>query len=49
VPPDGAVALLEVLLAEGLEADEVRRVLPHLPVEAATVERVAGLLDVAGG
>jgi hypothetical protein len=27
----------------------VRRVLPHLPVEAATVERVAGLLDVAGG
>jgi hypothetical protein len=49
VPPDGAAALLEVLLAEGLEADEVRRVLPHLPVEAATVERVAGLLDVAGG
>jgi hypothetical protein len=44
VPPDRAAALLGALQAEGLEAEEVLRVLPHLPVEGATVEAVAGLL-----
>jgi hypothetical protein len=48
VPPDRAPALLAALLAEGLEADEVRRVLPHLPVEGATVDGVAALLDAGG-
>lgn len=36
--------LVEVLLAEGLEADEVLRVLPDLPVQPDTVDRVAVLL-----
>jgi hypothetical protein len=44
VPPDRAPDLLDALLAEGLEPDEVRRVLPHLPVEDGTVGRVAELL-----
>jgi hypothetical protein len=44
VPPDRAPELLDALLAEGLEPDEVRRVLPQLPVEEPTVDRVADLL-----
>jgi hypothetical protein len=44
VPPDRAPELLDALLAEGLEPEEVRRVLPQLPVEEPTVDRVADLL-----
>jgi hypothetical protein len=44
VPPARAADLLDALLAEGLEPEEVHRVLPHLPVEEPTVERVAELL-----
>ena len=47
VPPDRAPELLDALLAEGLEPDEVRRVLPQLPVEEPTVDRVADLLTRA--
>jgi hypothetical protein len=44
VPAGQAPELLDALLAEGLEPDEVQRVLPHLPVEGRTVDRVADLL-----
>jgi hypothetical protein len=44
VPPGQAPALLDALLGEGLEPEEVQRVLPHLPVEGPTVDRVADLL-----
>jgi hypothetical protein len=44
VPAQRAGDLLAALLAEGLEDDEVGRVLPHLPVEQATVDAVAALL-----
>jgi len=47
VPPDRAPELLDALLAEGLEPEEVRRVLPQLPVEEPTVDRVADLLTRA--
>jgi hypothetical protein len=45
VPPDEAARLLAVLRAEGLEPEEVREVLPHLPVLADTAEQVDDLLD----
>jgi len=45
VPPEQARALLVALLEEGLEADEVRRALDHLPVLADTAEQVTDLLD----
>jgi hypothetical protein len=48
VPAGEAPALLDALLAEGLEPDEVQRVLPHLPVEGPTVDRVAHLLADLG-
>jgi hypothetical protein len=49
VPPQEAARLLAVLRAEGLEPDEVRVVLPHLPVLADTAERVDDLLDEGAG
>jgi hypothetical protein len=45
VPPAQAGRLLEVLLAEGLEADEIPAVLVHLPVDPAAAARVASLLQ----
>jgi len=44
VPPDAAARLLEELVARGLEDDEVERVLPDLPLETATAERISELL-----
>ncbi len=41
VPPEQAPALLEALVAEGLEPEEVLEVLPHLPVLADTADAVA--------
>jgi hypothetical protein len=43
VPPVHAGRLLELLLEGGLEVDELPRVLPHLPVEPATVDAVVAL------
>jgi hypothetical protein len=48
VAPSAAERLLEQLLAHGLEADEVGAVLPHLPVEAATVDEVVTMIRAAG-
>jgi hypothetical protein len=48
VPPEEAGRLLETLLAEGLEPEELRQALPHLPVLADTAERVGDLLDREG-
>jgi hypothetical protein len=48
VPPAEAAGLLTALLAEGLEAEEVVLVLPHLPVEEPTVGAVTALLAGAG-
>jgi hypothetical protein len=45
VAPDAATQLLVALLQEGLELDEIRQALPHLPVLADTVEVVNDLLD----
>jgi hypothetical protein len=45
VPPEHADRLLETLLSEGLEPDELRHALPHLPVLADTAERIGDLLD----
>ena len=45
VPPALADRLLEVLLSEGLEGDEVLRLLPELPVQQDTAQEVAGLLE----
>ncbi len=44
VPPDAAARLLEEFVAQGLEDDEVERVLPDLPLETATAERISELL-----
>ena len=44
VPPEQAPALLEALVAEGLEPQEVLELLPHLPVLADTADAVAALL-----
>jgi hypothetical protein len=48
VPPAEAGPLLTALLGEGLEPEEVALVLPHLPVEEATVDAVTALLAAAG-
>ena len=40
VPATRADALLDLLLGEGLEAQEVLAVLPHLPVHHETVEEI---------
>lgn len=45
VPPAAAGRLLEELLAHGLEDDEVARLLPDLPLDTATAERIVGLLQ----
>ena len=47
VPPAQAGRLLEVLLGEGLEPEELPPVLRRLPVEDATVAKLAALLDGA--
>lgn len=47
VPPGHAVALLGLLLAEGLDDAEVLAVLDELPVAAGAVEEVALLLEAA--
>ena len=44
VPPAHADELVELLLAEGLEDQEVMNLLPHLPVLQDTAERVTHLL-----
>ncbi|TFV90925.1 hypothetical protein E4P40_06505 [Blastococcus sp. CT_GayMR20] len=44
VPPADAGRLLDGLVAHGLEDDEVVRVLPDLPLETATAERISELL-----
>jgi hypothetical protein len=44
VPEAQAGRLLAALLEQGLEPDEVPRVLDHLPVEPATAEKVRALL-----
>jgi hypothetical protein len=41
VPPAAADRVLEALLADGLEPDEVTAVLPHLPLEPGTADRIA--------
>jgi hypothetical protein len=48
VGPEAAERLLEQLIAHGLEADEALAVLPHLPVQPATVEEVAAIIRAAG-
>ena len=45
VPPDLAGRLLDVLLSEGLQGEEVLRLLPELPVQQDTAHEVAGLLE----
>lgn len=44
VPPAQAASLLAALDREGLDAQEVLEVLPHLPVEADTADLVAATL-----
>lgn len=41
VPPAAAADLLDVLVAEGIEPDEVLDLLPHLPVHLDTADEVA--------
>jgi hypothetical protein len=48
VGPDAAERLLGELLGHGLEPDEVLAVLPHLPVQPATVDEVAAIIRAAG-
>jgi hypothetical protein len=45
VPPAQAGRLLEVLLAEGLTAEELPAVLAHLPVERETAAKLVALLE----
>ena len=45
VAPADADRLLTLLLAEGIEADEVAGVLPHLPLAPGTADAVLTLLD----
>ncbi|NEK84974.1 hypothetical protein GCU60_04240 [Blastococcus saxobsidens] len=45
VGPEEADLLLAALGDNGLEPDEVTAVLPHLPVEEATITRIAATLD----
>jgi len=48
VAPDAAGALVEQLLAHGLEADEVLAVMPHLPVQPETAASVTAIIGAAG-
>jgi hypothetical protein len=45
VPPADAERVLVELLAAGLEVEEVREVLPHLPVQPATAAAVVALIE----
>ncbi|MGY1828461.1 MULTISPECIES: hypothetical protein [unclassified Blastococcus] len=45
VPPEEADLLLAALGDTGLEPEEVPSVLPHLPVEEATITRIAAVLE----
>jgi hypothetical protein len=47
VPPSEADMLLAALADAGLEADELPAVVPHLPVEEATLTRIAATLEGA--
>jgi hypothetical protein len=47
VPEPQAGRLLEALLLQGLEATEVRAVLPHLPVTAAAAAKVTALVEAS--
>ena len=49
VPPSHAQQLLQALREEGLEPDEIRDALPHLPVLADTAERVGLLMEEESG
>lgn len=44
VPPENAQRLIDVLTGEGLEPEEMLQILPKLPVEGLTAQRVAALL-----
>ena len=48
VAPEAAELLVGELLAYGLEPDEVVAVLPHLPVQPATVDEVVAIVRAAG-
>lgn len=48
VPPGEADLLMAALADGGLEAEELPAVLPHLPVEQATVDRVLAVLRAGG-
>jgi hypothetical protein len=48
VPPAQAEQLLAALLAEGVLPEEVPAVLPHLPVESATVREVTAIVAAGG-
>ena len=48
VAPADADRLLVLLLAEGIEPEEVAAVLPHLPVAPGTAQTVLGLLAAGG-
>src|SRR4051812_34392638 len=48
VPPPEAGRLLELLLTEGLEAEEIPLLLGILPVEPATAVQVAAMIAAAG-
>ena len=48
MPPTEEERLLELLLGEGLEADEIPALLGALPVAPATAVQVAAMLAAAG-
>jgi hypothetical protein len=48
VPPSQAEQLLAGLLAQGLLPEDLPGVLPHLPVETATVAEIAAIVAAAG-
>jgi hypothetical protein len=48
VPPSQAEQLFTALLAEGLLPEELPAVLPHLPVESATVREVTAIVAAGG-
>jgi hypothetical protein len=47
VPPDEAELLLAALADSGLEPEELPAVLPHLPVQPATVDEALVILRAA--
>ncbi|WP_116450589.1 hypothetical protein [Blastococcus litoris] len=48
VAPEATEDLVEQLLAHGLEPDEVAELLPHLPLQTATVHEVVAILRASG-